>query len=147
MRKFGMITAILLMVTAFVFADDDRVTTNINELPAESRRFIEQWFGDTAVSYIKIDRNLLGLKGYEVMLKNGVEIEFNASGDWKEIDAKKQLLPAGVIPSYVSAYINEHYTGVGVVSMDRDDGMLEVKLINGLELTFDPNGNMVHLDD
>lgn len=78
-------------------AEDDRITSDINELPAQSREFIREWFGDVGIAHIKIDNNYEGrVKDYEVLLTNGIEIEFDKSGEWKEIEANKMGLPEGI---------------------------------------------------
>ena len=44
-------------------------------------------------------------------------------------------------------YVSGHYPDASIVQIDRDKHDYEVKLSNGLELTFDLKFNLIDIDD
>lgn len=56
-------------------------------------------------------------------------------------------VPAAVIPAQIAQYVSGHYPDASIVQIDRDKHDYEVKLSNGLELTFDLKFNLIDIDD
>ena len=52
-----------------------------------------------------------------------------------------------VIPAQIAQYVSGHYPDASIVQIDRDKHDYEVKLSNGLELTFDLKFNLIDIDD
>lgn len=146
MKKIGMILASLLLVVTAAFADNDKVTRDKSVLPAVSRSFLTDNFGQTDISHIKIENNLLGTKGYDVILTNGIKLEFDKEGEWKEIEARHHSVPLNVLPKRMADYIRSNFPNNHVVSVDKDTREYEVKLNSGLELKFDRKGNFKKYD-
>ena len=80
----SIIILLMLVTSTFTTFAKDRITNQISELPENSREFIGKYYNDKEISHIKID-GILIWKEYEVIFTDGVDIEFNSSGDWKEI--------------------------------------------------------------
>ena len=83
---------------------------------------------------------------YEVKFGN-VEVEFTAEGEWKEVECKYGEVPADIVPKGVAAAVNEHFSHVPIVEIERDRRGYEVKLANGTKMTFDVKGNVVDIED
>ncbi|MCD7936875.1 MAG: PepSY-like domain-containing protein, partial [Tannerellaceae bacterium] len=148
MKKIGFLILSLFITIGIAYADNDKITTDVNELPAGSREFIARWFTDTNIAHIKIEQNLMGTKGYEVLLTNGIDLEFNREGEWTEIDGNGALLPEEILPSGITSQLRTNYPGHSILKMEKKrNNHWEVKLTNQLELTFDQAGRLVDIDN
>ncbi|NDV65139.1 PepSY-like domain-containing protein [Bacteroides sp. 224] len=146
MRKILSVLAMVLFAVQFVSAKDV-VTTDGKSLPKNSQTFIQQYFPNSAISYIKIDNEFFKSKKYEVVLTNGTEIDFDSRGNWMEVDAKKAEIPAELIPDYVKNYLSANFKKEYITQIEKDRRGIEVELNNDLSLRFDRNGNLVEIDD
>lgn len=146
MKKVLSVLVMVLFAMQFVSAKDV-VTTDEKSLPKDSQTFIQQYFSNSAISYIKIDNEFLKGKKYEVVLTNGTEIDFDSKGNWIEVDAKKAEVPAELIPTYVKNYLSTNFKKEYITQIEKDRRGIEVELNNDLSLRFDKNGNLVELDD
>ncbi|MCP9611891.1 PepSY-like domain-containing protein [Coprobacter tertius] len=146
MKKIMFISVVLLMFgITFAHADNDKPIT-VDQLPQKSQQFIKQHFPKEKVAFAKLERDFLETK-YEVVFTNSSKVEFLKNGDWKEVDCKYSTVPVAIIPSQIMKYIKQNYPDVSVVQIDRDKRDYEVKLTNGLELTFDLKFNLIDIDD
>ena len=84
---------------------------------------------------------------YEVIFTDGAKAEFYKDGEWKEVDCRYSSVPAAVVPAQIAQYVSGHYPDASIVQIDRDKHDYEVKLSNGLELTFDLKFNLIDIDD
>lgn len=118
----------------------------VKELPATAQSFIKTNFPNQATSYIIEDKDLKGTE-YEVRFTGGAEVEFDGQGNWKEVDANHSLMPAGVLPKNIAAYIAQNYKGQQVEKIEKKHRGYKVEFVNDLELEFDGNGNFLRIDD
>lgn len=146
MKKFGLIIACLLISVTAIFADSEKITRDKSMLPSVCRNFLSEHFGDADVSHIKIESNLLGTKEYDVILTNGINVEFDKSGKWKEIDARHSSIPFAVLPARIADYVKINFGGNRIISVERNTREYEIKLNNDLELKFDSNGYFKKFD-
>lgn len=138
---------VLAMMTLQVAIAKDVVTRDENQLPVAARQLIKKHFPQAKISYIKIDKDLFKSTTYDVTLTNGTEIDFNSKGEWTDIDCKKAVVPAALIPSEISKYVSSNFEGQKIVKIDRDRKGYEIELSNGLDVKFDPYGGFLKLDD
>ena len=145
--KKVIIYAVIALVfgTTTVCADNDH-PIGVGQLPQKSQQFIKQHFSGEKVAYAKKKRDFLKAK-YEVVFTNGSKIEFRKDGEWKEIDSKYAKVPDAIIPQAINEFITTNYESAAIVEIDRDSRDYEVKLTNGLELTFDLKFNLIEIDD
>ncbi|NDV58128.1 PepSY-like domain-containing protein [Bacteroides sp. 519] len=146
MKKVLFTLIMAMMVVPFMNAKEI-VTQDEKRLPTEARDFISRHFPESKVSYIKIDDEFILYKQYEVVLTNGVEIEFDSKGNWKEVDTKRQEVPANIIPLKIREYTNNNFANNFITKIERDRYGYEVELNNDLSLKFDKNGTFKRLDD
>lgn len=125
----------------------DVITRNTQKLPAAARELIRKHFSDSPVSYIKIDSELIGGTTYEAVLTNGTEIEFDGKGNWTEVDCKKGVVPAAIIPASIRTYLKTEFPEATVKQIEKKRRTYEVELNNGLDLNFDLQGNLKRIDD
>ena len=137
--------AVFALGTSTVSADNDR-PISVSELPEKAQQFIRQHFPNEKVSLAKMERELFDTT-YEVIFTSSSKVEFLKNGDWKEVDCKYSTVPAAIIPQQIAQYVSQYYPDTSVVQIDRDKRDYEVKLTNGLELTFDLKFNLIDIDD
>ena len=137
--------AVFALGTSTVSADNDR-PISVSELPEKAQQFIRQHFPNEKVSFDKMERELFDTT-YEVIFTSSSKVEFLKNGDWKEVDCKYSTVPAAIIPQQIAQYVSQYYPDTSVVQIDRDKRDYEVKLTNGLELTFDLKFNLIDIDD
>lgn len=149
--------AALLMATSFsIFANPAQttvqsastgvVTEDLKEIPKKSRDFISLHFGDLKISHIKTEGKLLW-REYDVIFTNGMKVEFDNEGDWKEIKSKNAVIPSSVLPVGVNLYLGENYTDKKINKIEVKRYGYEVKLDKGPELKFNQTGNFIGFDD
>lgn len=145
MKKIILTLSVMIAAVGVACADVDR-PIEVNKLPAESQRFLKQYFPQVGVSLAKEDVELT-YKEYEVVLTDGTRIEFRSNGEWKDVDCKFAEVPKGIVPKRIEDYIKKNYPDAKVIKIDRDRRTYEVSLSNRLELTFDMKFKLVDIDD
>lgn len=146
MKRLSSILAILSLSVAIACADNNKITKDTGVLPATSRQFISEHFGDIAVSHIQIEKNLVLTDSYDVILTDGTNVEFNRKGEWKEVNRHNLPVPGAIIPETIQNYVRQNYPLAMIVAVDKDFRDYEIDLDNGIELKFDLQGNLVDLD-
>ena len=144
-KLLGLIVCMLLTVSAMYARD--RVSRDVNLLPTEARELIKSHFAEASISYLKVDKNLFRVEGYDVRLTDGTELDFNSKGQWTEIEAEKNAVPASLIPDVIKKYMKQNYNEQRVKKIKHNRRGYELKLSNGLEVEFDNMGNFLRLDD
>ena len=139
-----------LLVLAFIAlagftANAQKVNITLKELPTAAQSFISTNFPNQASSYIIKDKGMLVIE-YKVILTGGVEIEFDADGNWEEIESNTPL-PATVLPETIAGYINSNYKSQDVIKLEKKRTGYEVELANGTELEFDTKGKFLRIDN
>lgn len=133
--------------------DDDEIRIPLEELPENARNFLSASFeGATAITVKKdTDDNEVS---YEVYLDNGIKVEFDAAGNWVEIESKHDVaIPATALPTGIVQYILQNYPAYFLSEVEKNsNGGFSIEIenrINGndIELIFDANGNFVRRDD
>lgn len=152
MKKFiAFIAASAALVVATVAcagtakADDDKVIA-FEQLPVMAQSFIKENFTEKKVSFVKQDRDFVEVS-YEVVFADAVRLEFDSDGEWTEIDQRNSQVDSRFIPVPVLEYVSANYPDAYIVKIERDNRGTEIRLTNGLELSFDKNGNLVDIDD
>lgn len=146
MKKIMFLLVGLFVFSGVVRADNDRPIA-VEQLPQRSQQFIKQYFSKDKVSFAKVERDFFETR-YEVFFVSSSKIEFLKNGDWKEVDCKHSEVPAAIVPQGISKQVNERYPDMKIIEIDRDGrGEYEVRLSNGLELTFDAKLRLVDIDD
>ena len=88
---------------------------------------------------------------YKVNFADGTNINFNAKGEWKEIDGNRNCIPSSVIPANIANFVADNYPNVCICKIEFDkeinNSQYEIKLQNGMELKFDKNGAFLGFED
>ena len=143
MRAF--LIGITLLTISPAYADHDRAVTT-EQMPRQAQEFIARYFPGEKIAYAKKESDFFEVI-YEVMFTNGSKVEFRRNGAWKEVDCRYSSLPAGIVSMPIETKVQELYPGAAVIKIERDKQEVEVKLNNGMELTFDRSHNLIGIDD
>jgi len=122
--------------------------TNI-VLPLRATVFLNTHFEKDKVLTLKGEHEgLLGLE-YKLILSNGVKLKFDSNGDWIEVEQQGKGItgiPTSFILANIIDYISKNYPTTFINSINKEQYSFEVELSNGLELSFDRNGDFVRID-
>ena len=146
MKKLMIIAVALLALSISVVHADNKRPVGVEQLPQKVQQFIKQHFSSEEVAYALLDRGFLETR-YDVTFISGIKLEFSKDGEWREVDCKYAPVPAVLVPSKIAEFVTKNYPDVAIVQIDRDQRDYEIKLSNGLELTFDLKFNLIKIDD
>lgn len=91
---------------------------------------------------------------YEIELRNGPELIFDAEGNFLGIDddsdddfGDEDIAPAN-LSSKIRDFVEEHFSGATIEEAERENnGNIEIELSNDVELIFDADGNFLGRTD
>ena len=143
MKKIFAIAAVALASLQIISADDRPVT--FNQLPAAAQTFINTNYAGEKISYATVDDDLI-LPDYNVMLANGVRIQFEHNGALEKIESRAGI-SSDLVPVQIRDYVHLHYPDATVIGYEIGRRSYEVKLSNRLELKFNKNFHVIEIDD
>lgn len=135
---------LMIAFSAVLFAQDQNIS--FNKLPQKAQQFVKTYFGVKNVSVVTLDDDYIK-KEYEVYLTNGTKIEFDGSGSWKEVDGKRNTIPAGYAPASIASYVKKSFPNAKITKIEKNRFSYEVELSNGLDLEFNSKGQFKKIDD
>lgn len=146
MKNVLSVLTLVFLSLQLTFAKDT-ITQDEKRLPENARNFIEKYFPDIQVSYIKIDKEMLEPSKYKVLMTDRKELEFDKNGNWTEIDCKNEAVPSALIPETIISYVKQHFPKEIITQIERKRRYTEVELSNDLSLKFNKNGRLIEIDD
>ena len=144
MKKIITILLSLATFTFCAFADDKPI--DYEQLPSAAKSFIEADFARQTISCITKDTDLLDT-AYNVHFANGLEVEFNSKGEWKEISCASSPIDSKYIPRQIIEAVASRWPGEKFKKIERYKYSYEVELTNSLELKFDKKFRLTEIDD
>ncbi len=145
MKKIFAVLVLGFSIISIAVANE-RITSNLNDLPAPAQEVVKKEFANTKVSYIKIDKDLFKSTTFEVQFVNGTEITFDSKGNWIEVDCQRAEVPAAFVPAQIKNQINDMFPGEKVTRIDKELRYYEVELTNDVDLKFDKNFRIKEVD-
>ena len=97
------------------------------------------------VALAKVEKEMMTTTD-DVVMTDGVKLEFNKDGSWTEVDCQYSAVPAGIVPAQIVQKVADLYPNAKIVKIDRDKKEYEIKLDSKVELTFDMKFNLVEVD-
>jgi hypothetical protein len=143
MKKIIMIAAVVLVSFQMIKAEDKPVT--FQQLPSAAQTFINTNYAGEKISYATVDDDFIR-PDYNVMLANGVKIQFEHGGALEKIESRAGISEE-IIPVQIRDYVKLHYPEAVFVEYEVGKKSYEVKLSNRLELKFNKNYNIIEIDD
>lgn len=144
MKKI-LLTMMVVLAGAFA-ASADTYSTDRATLPEGARSVLTKYFPKAKIGIIKTEKHMLQGTEYDVRLADGMKIEFDGAGNWTEVDCRGREVPAGMIPEAVRNYVRRTYPDSKIVEAENKTNKFKVELNDGLELTFDRQGNLKKVD-
>ena len=122
--------------------DDDKVIGE-TDLPQASRDFLATHFAGVNVTRIEKEKD-----NYSVHLSNRVEVDFNNSGEWTEVDGEDGVaIPTGYILPQIVAYVEDNYSGNPINGIEKVRSGFDVDLVRqDVDLVFVQNVGFVRVD-
>ena len=141
MKRFLLLIAATLTFSA-ASAQDSKVT--FNDLPADAINFVRQHFLVYHIASVWKDTDYND-EEYTVIFRDGLEIEFNGNGDWKELKARHGKVPDHVVPEKILAHVSATFPfeSIKEVSRNLTKKRYEAELTDDQELKFDENFNFI----
>ncbi|MEI0531618.1 PepSY-like domain-containing protein [Brachyspira pilosicoli] len=128
---------ILLIIFSSVLAADDW-KVDPNELPKSTIDFINKFFPNNRIILAERDR-----KKYEIVLENGVELEFFINGELKEVEGNYVAVPPEILPKTVANTVSVTFPNTTITKIKKKWNLYEVKLNNSMALYIDVNGQLL----
>ena len=144
MNRITTFALALMLTIPFATACTEHFQISREKLPETALSFLDSHFPQIEILYIERD----GL-GYDVHFNNGWEVEFNHNGDWRQVDCRRDSVPASIrqlLPQKTTEYLETHFSNVAVVDIERYITGYELTLSNGIELNFSRSGDFRHVD-
>ncbi|MEN2754469.1 PepSY-like domain-containing protein [Capnocytophaga sputigena] len=141
MKRFLLLIAATLTFSA-ASAQDSKVT--FNDLPADAINFVRQHFLVDHIASVWKDSDYND-EEYTVIFRDGLEIEFNGNGDWKELKARHGKVPDHVVPEKILAHVSATFPfeSIKEVSRNLTKKRYKAELTDDQELKFDENFNFI----
>lgn len=141
MKRFLLLIAATLTFSA-ASAQDTKAT--INDLPADAINFVRQHFLVDHIAFVWKDTDYND-EEYTVIFRDGLEIEFNGNGDWKELKARHGKVPDHVVPEKILAHVSATFPfeSIKEVSRNLTKKRYKAELTDDQELKFDENFNFI----
>ncbi|WP_164108607.1 MULTISPECIES: PepSY-like domain-containing protein [Sphingobacterium] len=137
---------VALLVVAVVANAQDKVIT-FAQLPKKAQNFVTTYYAADQVVLVKEESELLSGKSYDVKLRDGVKLEFDAKGEWTEVDAELKAVPVKIVPASILEYVKKSFPNNEIVQISRSSRKYGVELTNGIDLEFNKKGQFVRIDD
>ena len=140
--KFFLLMAMVMTMSLNVMADDDddRVIT-YDQLPQTAQAFLKANFATKVPLLVTADWD-----DFTIRYESGEKIEFDRSGNWKDIECYNSKVPTAAVPEQISSYISQNYPGKSIIQLERHRSVYEVKLNNGMEVEFNRNFQFIGVD-
>ena len=147
LKSIGIVTILLFSVMGICFScDDDDKKIVYNNLPVESRHFIENYFSGVDVASVEKED---GEPHYKVELANGFVLRFYRNGGWQEVDGNGVEIPGPVLydllPGAILTYVAQEYPDASIVEISQHSYGYEVNLETQPEvkLKFNRDGGII----
>ena len=138
---------LLLFVSVVSTAVAQDKVISFTQLPTKAQEFVKHHFAADDVAVVTLDMEYFVRKEYEVILKNGTKMEFNADGEWRKVKMKKIPVPGELVPEKISQYIHKSFPHTFVKAIKKEKKGYEVEISNGLDLEFSRTGDFIRVDD
>jgi|SRR5690606_15804339 len=153
--KNNLLKTVVILSLMFGFMscsnDDDNNNDTLiefGELPTVTQNFINTHFPDADVLRIEEDNTPAnGDDYYEVKLSNGFELDFNADGEWTDIDGNGNRVPDAIIPEAILTYTNANHNSNFIDGIEKKSYGYKIELNNDLDLKFDAEGTYIGIDN
>ena len=143
-KRALLVIAVTIFGLAPAFADNDKPISK-EQLPQVAQNILNREFKGKSIALAKMETDILD-RSYDVIFTNGDKIEFDKKGNWTSVDCSRSGVPAGIVPSAISKYVNTNYKGAQIKEIERERKQYKIELSNGLEIKFNKNFKVIEID-
>ena len=120
----------------------------VSGLPAAIQTYVTANYpGQTIIKAEKEGGNI------EIVLSNGVKLEFDSNGKFIEVSGSSDLDDDSVsnhilvsgLPAAIQTYVTANYPGQTIIKAEKEGGKIEIVLSNGVKLEFDSSGKFIEV--
>ncbi len=104
-------------------------------LPLAARFFVQNNFPNRSIAFASETTTSVGTN-FAATLNDGIQVEFNENGSWKTVDCNTDAVPATLVPSIISTFMDAYYHNVPLVKIEKVDDGYKVTLSNYATLKF-----------
>ena len=116
-------------------------------LPGTAKTFLVSNFKGVAIGTVIEDKEFYGVDEYKVRLGNGVKVDFDSKGNWKEVNGEHQKIPNAFIPAPIKNYVSKSFPNTYITKIEKERWSYKAELSNGIDLEFDSKGRFKRIDD
>lgn len=141
MKKFILALLTFVLIGTSVTACGRKRVIDPAQLPKAATELVQKHWPSCVIDFAYING-----QEYEVLLSDGTIIEFDKKGVWKDMKCTDGL-PVTIIPMNITRYVTNRFPKQLIIKCEKMRGGYEIELTNGLELEFDLQGRVTHVDD
>lgn len=141
MKRLFLFALCALSLTAC--ADDKKVIT-FNALPQAAQTLMTQYINPTNV-LLATQEGIGPWAEYEVAFNDQSKWEFNADGALEKVEMLTGV-PEALVPSLILNQVRTTYPNALIIEYNIDTRDQEVKLNNGIEMTFNLQGLLIQTE-
>ena len=146
MKKIFLMLAVIIGSAAMAVASDV-IGHNALSLPAAAQTELKRNF-KAEVSLVKADKTIGRITEYEAILTDGTEVTFDRSGNWKEVEVRRNgEVPSAYVPAEIKSYVKQYQKGAKVIGIEKTRSGYDVELSNGVDMKFAKDGKFKGYDD
>ena len=135
LRGLGaLVAAAALLAAAWVVEFECAVSPH--KLPLAAQEFLAEHYPQQTPALVERAYDDFRIT-YEVFFHTGAHVRFSCRGAFRALDSRQLPIPAAIVPEAVRAYAAKHYPGAAVTKLEHERREWEVRLSNGMELSFD----------
>lgn len=144
MKKNILTLALAIFFSVSAFAQNGM--SKFEQLPVKAQEFVNNYFKDYTIQYIFCDKEFADVD-YKIRFEDGTEIEFNAKGEWTDVNGKKKCIPTAFILAEITNYVEMYHKDLCITDVEKEFNRITIELNNNLELEFNSKGKLISYDD
>lgn len=135
----------LFVVSVNAVASNDK-PIEVSQLPQTAQQVLKKDFSKMKIALAKMESGIFDTS-YDIIFTNGDKVEFDRNGNWTELKCKYSQVPVRLIPAAINSYVKKNYPSTKVLEIERDRNEYDVKLSNGIEITFNKKFQVIDIDN
>lgn len=128
----------IFIVTFASMAFAQNIHNAASTLPKNVQTFIQTHFKEAKVMHTEYDDD-----DFEVLLSNGIKIEFLMNGEWKEVKAYGTSLPDSILPMPVANTLKKQFPKNTIYKVEKEWNGYEINLNDMRKIFIDGNGTFL----
>ena len=115
MKRMFVFIAVLTVFAITSIADDRPAT--FAQLPQSAQVFINTNYPGEKVSFVTVDDDVI-MPDYQVVMANGVMMQFEHNGRLEKIETRSGEIPAGIVPVQIVELVKAHYPDAKILQYE-----------------------------